>query len=356
MALIPVFAVCLILQDLAIGRATAEIEDDRGGFMVLSERVEGRIDLSGIFQGKIKVQEGFITGLQIQKILPTGKGTEPLHIIIRSPGPIEVENLEITLVDGLNGLPKFCVSNTPGWLCMENSEMNVSRQSAGKISLPEAEISVCFESQCPPADATEDGTDGEILERVNELLKHQLDEADNLLQFFSELEVLAEKLLPEKAFDELEKWLTELEAIDSDGRDIGAFPEGTPSVTEMEEEVSRSEKLRQAETMMEALRDRYEEVKARMIEAEQRKENLEIGNQNLEELYRQLEANSGFTGIKLENQREYEDETLQEKMEAIHIRWNQIREKWLALEERYQDLRKKFERIREDGTENPEQP
>src|SRR5690606_33366541 len=66
-----------------------------------------------------------------------------------SSGPIPVSNLYAETVG--NTLPEFsgiCISETLGWLCLQDVKMTVSEQTAGSIVLPNAKVVTCYESEC----------------------------------------------------------------------------------------------------------------------------------------------------------------------------------------------------------------
>jgi hypothetical protein len=145
-----------------------------GGFTIISEKVEGQMDLLGALTGKIDITEGKIYGLTIIKRLETGEGQEPLIIKISSPGPIPVQNLKAETLGGT--LPEFsgiCVSETLGWLCLQDVKMTVATQNAGSILLPNANVETCFESQCGDLPDAEGITSEEIENALNELTDEQ---------------------------------------------------------------------------------------------------------------------------------------------------------------------------------------
>lgn len=131
---------------------SGEAEGNSGGFTVVSERVEGDMDLLGALTGQIDIAEGKITGLTITKELETGDERDPMVIQITSPGPVDLQELYTETMDG--GPPEFdlieglCTSDTPGWACLEDVTMEVDHQTVENISLPEAKIETCFLDEC----------------------------------------------------------------------------------------------------------------------------------------------------------------------------------------------------------------
>ncbi|TFJ94269.1 hypothetical protein [Lentibacillus salicampi] len=190
--------VCMLIFSL-IGASSVLAEDDdgseedggdSGGFTIESDRVEGAMDVAGALGGKIDIKEGIIEGLTITKTLDRGE-EEGLVIKITSPGPIDVKNLKAHTIDG--GPPHFdglCVSEKLGWACLEGVEMTVPQQSADNISLPDAKVETCFESECGGASPETSMSEQEM---ANTLKK--MDEQDMTLKEMTEgLEDDKEKL------------------------------------------------------------------------------------------------------------------------------------------------------------------
>lgn len=126
-----------------------EDSGNSGGFMIESEKVEGEMDVLGSLQGKINIEEGKIYGLTITKKLDMGKNQNAMIIKIKSPGPVPVKELESETIGG--GPPSFsglCAPSKIGWACLQDVKMTVPSQSVSDISLPDAKIETCYESEC----------------------------------------------------------------------------------------------------------------------------------------------------------------------------------------------------------------
>lgn len=177
----------------------AENDGDSGGFVVFTERVEGAIDIGAILGGRVEISEGVIEGLTITKRLEnTSEG--PLVIKISSPGPIPVEDLKGDTV-GLPELGGLCFSDTFGWLCLENTTMTLTEQTAKSIALPNATVETCFEDECEDggqrAGAMSEGKDKEksveeILEMIDGL-NEQMATVRDLSEQAAELDQTIEK-------------------------------------------------------------------------------------------------------------------------------------------------------------------
>lgn len=131
------------------GNIVSAATEHSGGFVIQSEKVDGVLDLLGILAGKITIFDGDIYGLTITKRLNVGENSEPLIIKITSPGPIPVKNLKASTLG--NRIPEFgglCTPSKLGRLCMEDVVMTVTDQAAAAITLPNAKVQTCYESQC----------------------------------------------------------------------------------------------------------------------------------------------------------------------------------------------------------------
>ncbi|MEN1967402.1 hypothetical protein WMZ97_04920 [Lentibacillus sp. N15] len=153
-------------------------DGDSGGFIIETEKVEGDMDLLGALQGKVDIKEGQITGLTITKKLETGEDQAPLVIKITSPGPIPVQNLKAETIGGEPVIPGgFCASEHLGWLCISDVTMTVSEQTAQSITLPDAKVETCFESEC---DSMPD--EDSISEEKRQSMMKQMEEQELSLQ------------------------------------------------------------------------------------------------------------------------------------------------------------------------------
>src|SRR5699024_256432 len=79
-----------------------EVEGDYS-FTIHSEKVEGEMDVLGALGGEIDIEQGTIQGLTITQNVETDDGREVV-IQIKSPGPVEVENLQ---TKNIGGAPSF---------------------------------------------------------------------------------------------------------------------------------------------------------------------------------------------------------------------------------------------------------
>ncbi len=162
-----------------------EKSNNSGGFVVESDRVEGYIDLIGSLFGKVNIAQGQIHGLKITKKLETN-GSEPLIIKISSPGPIPISNLKAETIDG--GMPELgglCLAEgNPTWLCLKDVKMVVDEQSVSAITLPNARIVTCYESECGPLPEVKSLS----LEQLLEFLSDDSTEHDSVEDLISKLE------------------------------------------------------------------------------------------------------------------------------------------------------------------------
>ncbi|WP_164667962.1 coiled-coil domain-containing protein [Virgibacillus doumboii] len=152
-----------------------------GGFIVKTEKVEGQMDLVGALIGKISIKEGTIHGLTITKTLETGMSEDPLMIKITSPGPIKVQNLKAGTINGLPpSIGDLCKPSKPGWICLKDVTMKVTEQSASEISLPEASVQACYQSQCGGLPDYKPMTKKEVKDILNEeKAKEDEEQSDN---------------------------------------------------------------------------------------------------------------------------------------------------------------------------------
>ncbi|WP_102027088.1 hypothetical protein [Salirhabdus sp. Marseille-P4669] len=178
--------------------ADEQKENHSGGFTIITEKVDGQMDLLAALQGKIKIQEGTISGLSIYKKLETGSGREPLIIKIKSQGPIPVSNLYAeTKGNGLPEIGGLCAPSKLGWLCLSNVKMVVTEQTVQNITLPNATVETCYESQCGPipevnsisVEALEELLEEESEEKEDPLneIKEELENAENQLENLNSL-------------------------------------------------------------------------------------------------------------------------------------------------------------------------
>jgi|GEM_PF-2562239 len=173
--------VCTLIFSL-IGASSALAEEGKesekngnnGGFTIESEKVEGAMDVLGALEGEIAIEAGIIHGLTITKTLDRGE-EEGLIIKITSPGPIHVTNLNANTIDG--GPPHFdglCVSKEMGWACLEGVEMTVPKQTAENISLPDAEVETCFESECEGSSSETSMSEKEMKMTLKEMEEQEM--------------------------------------------------------------------------------------------------------------------------------------------------------------------------------------
>lgn len=172
-----IFTVCMLIicvfSSSFIGSYTVEADGetgDSGGFIIESAKVDGVLDLVGILAGKITIFEGDIYGLTITKRLNNGN-----VIRITSPGPIPVKQLKASTKG--NAIPSFeglCAPSKLGRLCMENVTMTVTDQAAASISLPNAKVESCYESECGPLPAVESMSEEELKKLLKQLEDNEL--------------------------------------------------------------------------------------------------------------------------------------------------------------------------------------
>jgi chromosome segregation ATPase len=143
-----IFSLCFSMYSPNKVVAEGETGDsgNSGGFLVEADKVEGTMDvLKIITEGEAAIGEGIIYGLTMTKTLATDKGN--LTIKIKSPGPINVENLVGKLI-GLPVLGGVCTPSKVGWACMTDVKMTLSDQTADAIDLPNATVETCLNDQC----------------------------------------------------------------------------------------------------------------------------------------------------------------------------------------------------------------
>src|SRR5699024_4382595 len=123
-----------------------ESEEAEGDYSrtIHSEQAEGEIDVLGALGGEIDIEEGTIEGLTITQNVETDDGREVV-IQIKSPGPVEVENLQTKNIGGAPSFGGICGLDP---VCMEDVTMEVDHQNVEKISLPDASIETCFADEC----------------------------------------------------------------------------------------------------------------------------------------------------------------------------------------------------------------
>src|SRR5699024_1621445 len=86
----------------------------------------------------------FLLYTQKKKNVETDDGREVV-IQIKSPGPVEVENLQTKNIGGAPSFGGICGLDP---VCMEDVTMEVDHQNVEKISLPDASIETCFADEC----------------------------------------------------------------------------------------------------------------------------------------------------------------------------------------------------------------
>src|SRR5699024_12406946 len=101
-----------------------------------SERVEGEKDVLGAIGVEIDIDQGTIQELTITQNVETDDGREVV-IQIKSPGPVEVENLQTKNIGGAPSFGGICGLDP---VCMEDVTLEAAHQNVEKISLPEASI------------------------------------------------------------------------------------------------------------------------------------------------------------------------------------------------------------------------
>ncbi|MDQ0156253.1 hypothetical protein [Robertmurraya andreesenii] len=193
----------------AEGNFVSAAANHSGGFVIQSEKVDGMLDLLGILAGKITIFDGDIYGLTITKRLNVGGNQEPLMIKITSPGPIPVNNLKATTLG--NRIPEFgglCMPSRLGRLCMENVVMTVTDQAAAAISLPNAKIETCYESQCGSIPEGGSMSEEEFKKLLEELEANEL----SLKDILDEMRKDSEKVsLLEQLINQASKALAEID-------------------------------------------------------------------------------------------------------------------------------------------------
>lgn len=191
----------LLLSSFSAKAEEIEETTEPTGFIVETERVEGKMDLLGALIGEVNIEVGTITGITITKILPTGEGQEPMIIQIKSPGPISVSNLEAkTLGGSFPEIGGICAPSRIDWVCLEDVKMVLSSQVVESINLPDASITTCFENMCP-------------------------EETSALIDLYEDIMEEDEKISPEDLNDDADE-TGEDDAVTSpeEGEDVGESP------------------------------------------------------------------------------------------------------------------------------------
>jgi len=156
--------------------------ENSDGFVIESEKVDGKMDLEEALGGNIDIEEGEIHGLKMTKKLNIDE-EEAMIIIITSPGPIPVKDLKASLLDGT--LPDFgglCTPSEPDYACISDVTMTATEQSVSEINLPDATVKTCHESEC-------DENDDILLEEdVQRMLEEKKDEMSTLKEINDQLD------------------------------------------------------------------------------------------------------------------------------------------------------------------------
>src|SRR5699024_12563433 len=93
-----------------------------------SEKGEGEMDVLGALGGEIDIEQGTIQGLTITQSVETDDGREVV-IQIKSPGPVEVENLQTKNIGGAPSYGGICGLDL---VCMEDVRMQRHHQHVEK--------------------------------------------------------------------------------------------------------------------------------------------------------------------------------------------------------------------------------
>src|SRR5699024_5807064 len=120
-----------------------EVEGDYS-FTIHSDKVEGDMDVLGALGGEIDIEHGTINGLTMTHNVETDDRRVVVSQI-KSPGPVEVENLQTKNIGGAPSFGGICGLDP---VCMEDVTMEVDHQNVEKISLPDASIETCFADEC----------------------------------------------------------------------------------------------------------------------------------------------------------------------------------------------------------------
>src|SRR5699024_3538106 len=188
-----------------------EVDGDYS-FTIHSEKVEGEMDVLGALGGEIDIEQGTIQGLTITQNVETDDGSEVV-IQIKSPGPVEVENLQTKNIGGAPSFGGICGLDP---VCMEDVTMEVDHQNVEKISLPDASIETCFADECD--DMHEVSTDKDALEDTKAMMKEQLSSLEDIMDSVENDEEIIEEtkeLLEEseEIYEEVKE--EQIEALDN---------------------------------------------------------------------------------------------------------------------------------------------
>ncbi|WP_449355325.1 hypothetical protein ACUL41_04380 [Virgibacillus natechei] len=237
----------------------ADESGNSGGFVIETDKVEGTMDPTEALEGLIDIGEGVIEGLTITKTLDMGEDQDSLIIKITSPGPIPVKDMYAETVEGTTPtIGGLCVSDTPGYLCLENVTMTVTGQEVDDISLPEAKIETCYESECDFSGGEDPSNQAAVNSMLQKMegqeltlreIQEGLAEDEKKLQELKELlEQATVKYEEIETYDQLESLIPNVREILSE--EIDTINEGNPADTSEEsenEEAIEDEEVENAE-------------------------------------------------------------------------------------------------------------